>query len=115
MYRNLWRKVGRQLDSTFGNAWPDLLLVEDRTALRWVDRDEHPELASRLRINGGNRVPVAVFMNEFFEPVSILGDRTLTRYRAIAAQLPQHAPAALEAERALQPWLLAGWRCKRPV
>ncbi|HAC09492.1 MAG: thiol reductase thioredoxin [Phycisphaeraceae bacterium] len=60
--------------------------ASNRIDLRWVDRDEHPALASSLRINGGDRVPVAVFMNEFFEPVSILGDRTLTRYRAIAAR-----------------------------
>ena len=84
----------------------------DLIDLRWVDRDEHPELASRLRINGGNRVPVAVFMNEFFEPVSILGDRTLTRYRAIAARnlgpscpLPGAPVPAEELAGTLQEWL----------
>lgn len=84
----------------------------DLIDLRWVDRDEHPELASRLRINGGDRVPVAVFMNEFFEPVSILGDRTLTRYRAIAARnlgpscpLPGAPVPAEELAGTLQEWL----------
>ena len=55
-----------------------------RIDLRFVDRDEHRDLAEHLRINGGDRVPVAVFMAEDFEPCSIFGDRTLSRYRAMA-------------------------------
>lgn len=58
----------------------------DHIDLRWVDRDEHPDLAAHVRINAGDRVPVAIFMAEDFEPVSTCGDRTLTRYRAIAAK-----------------------------
>lgn len=60
--------------------------ASDLIDLRWLDRDEHSDLARNLRINGGDRVPVVLFMSEDFEPVSILGDRTLTRYRAIAAR-----------------------------
>jgi hypothetical protein len=54
--------------------------------LRIVDRDQHADLAEQVQICGGMRVPVAVFMAEDFELVSIFGDRTLTRYRAIAAK-----------------------------
>jgi len=54
--------------------------------LRWADRDEHGDLARCVRINGGERVPVAIFMSEDFEPVSVYGDRTLSRYRALAAR-----------------------------
>ena len=54
--------------------------------LRWVDRDEHADLAEQLKICGGMRVPMVIFMAEDFEPVSIFGDRTLTRYRALAAK-----------------------------
>ncbi len=54
--------------------------------LRWVDRDEHLDLAEQIKINAGLRVPLVVFMAEDFEPVSIFGDRTLTRYRALAAR-----------------------------
>lgn len=57
-----------------------------RIDLRLVDRDEHAEFADHLKICGGTRVPVAVFMAEDFEPVSIFGDRTLSRYRAMAAR-----------------------------
>lgn len=56
-----------------------------RIDLRWVDRDEHADLSELLTINAGKRVPVAVFMAEGCEPVSIFGDRTLTRYRAMVA------------------------------
>ena len=58
----------------------------ERIHLRFLDRDDHPDLANQLKICAGLRVPVAIFMAEDFEPVSIYGDRTLTRYRAIAAR-----------------------------
>lgn len=51
---------------------------------RLLERDEHPEFAQRVKICGGLRVPVAVFMNEDCEFVALAGDRTLSRYRAIA-------------------------------
>ena len=54
--------------------------------LRFIDRDQHRGLTDQIKICGGLRVPTAVFMNEDFEFVSILGDRSLTRYRAIAAR-----------------------------
>jgi thiol-disulfide isomerase/thioredoxin len=60
------------------------LAKPDKIALRFVDRDQHKELSSQLLINGGNRVPVALFLAEDFELCSIFGERTLSRYRAIA-------------------------------
>ena len=54
--------------------------------LRWLDRDEHMDLQERVRINAGNRVPVVIFCAEDYEFVSWYGDRTLTRYRAMAAK-----------------------------
>ncbi len=57
-----------------------------RIRLRFVDRDEHADLADRVRINGGRRVPVAIFLSEDFHFCSLLGDRTLRRYRAVAAR-----------------------------
>lgn len=58
----------------------------ERVRLRFVDRDSHMDLAERITICGGLRVPVAVFMAEDFEVVSVFGDRTLSRYRALAAR-----------------------------
>lgn len=57
-----------------------------RIDLRWVDRDQHLELAEQVRICGGMRVPTVLFLAEDFEPVHVFGDRTLSRYRAIAAR-----------------------------
>lgn len=80
--------------------------------MRWVDRDEHADLAEAVKINAGLRVPVLLFMAEDYEPVSIMGDRTLTRYRAIAArQLGPSCPVpgapipTDELQETLQDWL----------
>jgi hypothetical protein len=80
--------------------------------LRWIDRDAAPELRDAVRICGGHRVPTVIWMAEDFEFVSLLGDRTLPRYRAMASrQLGPACPvpgAALppdEAAATLQAWL----------
>ncbi|MFG0328393.1 MAG: thioredoxin family protein [Phycisphaerales bacterium] len=56
----------------------------DVVRLVWLDRDEHKDLAEQIKINDGLRVPVVLFLAEDDEFVSIYGDRTLTRYRALA-------------------------------
>jgi thiol-disulfide isomerase/thioredoxin len=83
-----------------------------RIDLRIVDRDEHKELADKIMINQGHRVPVAIFMAEDFEFVSMLGDRTLTRYRAVALRnlgpacpLPGAPVPDGELSATLQDWL----------
>ena len=80
--------------------------------LRWVDRDEHIELAERLKINDGLRVPMVLFFAEDGEPVAIAGDRSLTRYRAMAAKrlgascpLPGAPVPEEEWRGTLQDWL----------
>lgn len=80
--------------------------------LRWVDRDEHPDLADQIKINAGLRVPNVIFMAEDFEPVSIFGDRTLNRYRAMATKqlgpacpLPGAPVPDRELHATLQDWL----------
>jgi thiol-disulfide isomerase/thioredoxin len=54
--------------------------------LRFLEREAHMDLSDRVKICGGNRVPTVIFMNEAFEFVALLGDRTLSRYRAVAAK-----------------------------
>ena len=83
-----------------------------RIALRLVDRDQHRGLADQLRINTGDRVPVALFLAEDFEFCAAFGDRTLTRYRALARkQLGAACPIAIappdldEMAATLQDWL----------
>ena len=58
----------------------------EKIRLRFVDRDEHADLSGAVHVNGGARVPVALFLAEDFEFVALLGDRTLARYRALAAR-----------------------------
>jgi ferredoxin len=67
-----------------------------KIALRLVDRDQHKELSSQLRINAGDRVPVVLFMAEDFELCGVYGERTLSRYRAIARkQLGASCPTGI--------------------
>lgn len=80
--------------------------------LRFLDRDEHLDLSEPLKICGGLRVPTVVYLNEDHEFVSVLGDRTLSRYRAMAARqfgpacpMPGAALPPDEAAATLQEWV----------
>lgn len=64
--------------------------------LRFLDRDALPEVADALAINGGHRVPVALFLSEDFREVARYGERTLSAYRKLAAdQLGAACPTGL--------------------
>ncbi len=83
-----------------------------RIHLRFVDRDVHRALSDQVRINGGDRVPVALFLAEDSELCAIYGDRTLNRYRALAArQLGPSCPTGIvppsgdELSATLSDWL----------
>lgn len=84
----------------------------DKVRLRFVDRDKHKALSSQLRINGGDRVPVVVFMAEDNELCGVYGERTLGRYRAIArkqlgaaCEIAIAPPQSDEAAATLAEWL----------
>ncbi len=55
--------------------------------LRFVDRDAHPDVADELSICAGKRVPILVFLTEDYYECGRYGDRTLSRYRQMAAEL----------------------------
>lgn len=64
--------------------------------LRFLDRDALPDVRSALAVNGGQRVPVAVFLSEDGDEVARYGDRTLSVYRKLAAdQLGAACPTGL--------------------
>jgi hypothetical protein len=66
--------------------------------LRFLDRDASDEVRNALAINGGHRVPVAVFLSEDGYEVSRYGERTLSIYRKLAAdQLGPSCPTGLVA------------------
>lgn len=83
-----------------------------RIELRFVDRDQQKDLSDQVKICGGNRVPVVLFLSEDNELCGMAGDRTLQRYRAIAArQLGASCPTGLvppgqaEVAMAVQEWV----------
>ncbi len=80
--------------------------------VRYADRDEHAELSAAFKINEGNRVPTVVFMAEDHAFVHALGDRTLSRYRAVASrqlgaacEIPGAGVADDEVAACLQDWV----------
>lgn len=83
-----------------------------KVLLRIVDRDQHRDLAELVRINGGDRVPVALLLAEDFELCALAGDRTIHRYRALArrqlgasCEIGLAAPDQQELSATLQDWL----------
>jgi len=73
--------------------------------VRYLDRDEHADVQRELQINGGNRVPVAVFLSEDGFEVARCGERTLSKYRQmIRDQAGANCPTgiALPADPLLQ-------------
>lgn len=53
--------------------------------IRYFDRDANPELAAELSICGAARVPAVLFLSEDWFRCGLYGDRTLSKYRQIAA------------------------------
>lgn len=63
---------------------------------RYFDRDVHTNLAAELKICGGNRVPVLVFLSEDNQFVGLYGDRTLAKYQKLAVdQLGSSCPTGI--------------------
>ena len=83
-----------------------------RIDLRLLDRDQHRDLTEMVRLNAGDRVPVALFLAEDHELCAAYGDRTLSRYRALAVKhLGPSCPTGItppeqgELAATLQDWL----------
>lgn len=80
--------------------------------LRLLDRDIHADLSDRLMICGGRRVPILLLLNEDFDLLALLGDRSLNRYRSLAAKqlagscpIPGAPVPADELDSSLQDWV----------
>lgn len=57
-----------------------------KIGLRFLDRDENPDLAKELALNNGLRIPMVVFLSEDFFECARYGERTLATYRKMAAE-----------------------------
>lgn len=90
----------------FAGAWcgdcvdqcPLLQLIAEATDwidLRFVDRDADEALKAEMSLCGGARVPQVVFLDEEGQFVGRYGDRTLAKYRSLAAKLDGAAGAFL--------------------
>lgn len=53
--------------------------------LRIIDRDQHRAVADHFMICGGHRVPTVIFLSEVFDFMALAGDKTLARFRRLAA------------------------------
>ncbi len=53
----------------------------ERIRLAFIERDAEPELRDYLKVNGGHRIPVVVFLSEDGYEAGRYGDRSLSRYR----------------------------------
>lgn len=58
----------------------------DRVRLRVIERNVSEDLQDELRILGGLRTPVIVFLSEDWWEVDRFGDRTLSVYRSMASR-----------------------------
>lgn len=64
--------------------------------LQFIDRDANPALRDLLAINGGQRIPMVVFLSEDWFEVTRYGERTVSVYRRMAAdQLGPACPTGL--------------------
>jgi len=61
--------------------------VNGNIQIRYVDRDDSGDLKDALVVCGAPRVPQVVFLSEDDHPVGRYGDRTLSKYRDMAATL----------------------------
>lgn len=63
--------------------------------LRIIDREASEPLKEELRLLGGARVPVVVFLSEDFFEVGRFGDRLLSDYRRLGRGLTSGCPTGL--------------------
>ncbi len=73
----------------FENATPTI-------QVRYIDRDADDALKNELSVCGGARVPAVVFLSEDGQFVGRYGDRTISKYRQMAAdQLGASCPTGI--------------------
>lgn len=84
--------------------------VTPRLQIHYRDRDDDPQLMNELHTCGGARIPVVVFLSEDGQFCGQYGDRTLARYRNMAAALGGAAcPTGLVPEASLTAQVVQDW------
>ena len=92
--------------------WEHFVAASSQIQVRYFDRDDNSDLADELSMCGGRRVPAVLFLSEDGQPCGRYGDRTLSKYRDMAAsQLGASCPTGIVppdqslTERVVQDWL----------
>lgn len=57
-----------------------------KLSIRFLDRDDHRDLAAQLAINDGLRIPMVLFLSEDYFECARYGERSLATYRKMAAE-----------------------------
>ena len=74
-------------------------IANPKIRVRYFDRDANPDLGEELAVCGAARVPAMLFVSEDNFPVGRYGDRTLSKYRRMAAdQLGAACPTGIVPE-----------------
>ena len=85
-------------------------LVSTKIQVRFFDRDADADLTSELTICGGNRVPSLLFLSEDGFVCGRAGDRTLSKYRDMAAsQLGAACPTGIGQPQSLLDQVTQNW------
>jgi hypothetical protein len=82
--------------------------VQPLVRVRYLDRDDHPDVQRELRLNAGDRVPVVVYFSEDGAEAARYGERTLNKYRHMMRdQLGPACPSVVVAPplQVVQDWL----------
>lgn len=70
-----------------------------KLSIRFYDRDDNPDLGDLISTCGAHRVPSVLFLSEDNHVCGRYGDRTLSKYRDMAAkQLGQACPTGIGGE-----------------
>jgi dTDP-4-amino-4,6-dideoxygalactose transaminase/thiol-disulfide isomerase/thioredoxin len=78
--------------------------------VRYCDRDETPDLAAELHTCGAARVPAVAFLSEDGHLCGRYGDRTLSKYRSLIANLGgASCPTGLATDRSLTKQVVQDW------
>ena len=92
--------------------WDHFVAASARIHIRYFDRDDNTDLADELSMCGGRRVPALLFLSEDGKPCGRYGDRTLSKYRDMAAtQLGAACPTGIVkpdqslTQQVVQDWL----------
>lgn len=84
--------------------------INPKIQVRFFDRDAAADLSSELSICGGNRVPSLLFLSEDGFVCGRYGDRTLAKYRDMAAtQLGPACPTGIGQPQSLLDAVTQDW------